>query len=143
MQITLALIKRAVVALLLVLWTLMGYENFTNLKKVEEFNNEAPSGKLMLFWAEWCPHCLNIKSKGSGEEKAWDKLESESPILTSQGKIEVKNYEESETPPELLNKYEVSGFPSVILLKSDGTSVKYTEGTRSVAAWKKFVKENI
>lgn len=134
------IIRKILVALMLILWVAMGYENYRNMSKVSHFENRK-GPQLILFWANWCGHCSRIKGKG-GEKKEWDILE-EKKILTSKGLVDVVNYEESETPPELLKKFEIVQYPTIVFVKEDGSHIIQEEGERRVENWEKFVRENI
>lgn len=82
------------------------------------------------FFAEWCPHCVKFKPTFNKEIKPF--LEGlENP------KINVVAIDADEKP-ELVEKYEIGGFPTMIIIDSHGQSTEY-EGDRSAEGIKKFI----
>lgn len=91
-------------------------------------NNTA---EVMFFYVDWCPHCKTAKP-------AWEKFSSE-----NRG-IKVGNYnvlfteinctQETQENSNLMNKYNIEGFPTIIMLK-DGDVIQFdakpTEDTLS------------
>lgn len=81
---------------------------------------------LTLIKAKWCGHCKAFKP-------IWEELPS---------KIKNVNFKtlDSNTNKEEIEKYDISGYPSLVLENGD-KKIKY-EGKRDVESIKKFVAEN-
>ena len=94
----------------------------------------ADSDTFTLYYADWCPHCKTVKPIFS----KW----SSSGTVTVQNKTVSVKMVEADTNPELVTQAGVKGFPTMILTKSDGTSVEY-KGDRSVSAWEEWLSSNI
>tara|TARA_X000001036_G_scaffold439549_1_gene491079 strand:+ start:346 stop:756 length:411 start_codon:yes stop_codon:yes gene_type:complete len=136
------MVRRFLALFLLACWFAVGYEGFRNMYVTEEFE-EHKGDRLVLFWADWCPHCNAIKSKDSQDSpKEWDLLERKGGVSTSKGNVPAVNYEVDEAPA-IVEKYKIKSFPTVLFIKSDGTVIQQTEGSRNVKGWEEFAKENI
>lgn len=135
------LVRRFLALFLLFCWFAVGYEGFRNMYINEEFESHE-GDRIVLFWAEWCPHCKAIKSLENEQPKQWDLLEKRGGVSTSKGTVPALNYEVDEAPA-IVEKYKIASFPTVLLIKSDGSTVQQTEGGRNLKGWEEFVKENI
>ena len=88
-----------------------------------EFTNEGPveSADIYFFYTTWCPHCKTAKP-------IWDDLKSEYENKTINGyKViftEINCTEETAEVEQMMNKYNIEGFPTIKLLK-DGQVVEY------------------
>ena len=89
-------------------------------------NNGQYDKTLTLIKAEWCGHCKAFKS-------TWEELPSQ---------IKNINFKtlDSDTNKEEIEKYDITGYPSLVLENGD-KKIKY-EGKRDVESIKKFVAEN-
>lgn len=86
---------------------------------VEHEEGMTDSGKtahLMLFYTDWCPHCRTAKPE-------WESLKTEYDGKVVNGyNIVMTEYDgESKTPEvqELLDKYNVEGWPTIKLVKDN------------------------
>ena len=70
--------------------------------------------KVELYYADWCPHCINFKPIWHKFKKAVD------------GKIKCREYEESENK-ELIQQKKINGFPTIRII-IDGEIEEYTGG---------------
>jgi len=81
----------------------------------------AKQADLLFFYADWCPHCKVAKPE-------WDalKAENEGKLINGYNVVYTEYNCESPTAEveELMNKYDVKGFPTVKLVK-DGQVVDY------------------
>jgi len=86
-------------------------------------DSAAPSkqAELMLFYADWCPHCKTAKP-------IWNDLKTQYQNKTINGyKVlftEVNCTSESAETEQMMNKYNIEGFPTIKLLK-DGQIIEY------------------
>ena len=104
-------------------------ENFVK----EGFNIEDNSNaKLKLFYADWCGHCRNFKPIFDEELK--DLVKSLNIPVTLEA-IDCDNN------PDAANKYNVSGFPTLIL-EVNNKRINY-DGERIAENIKEFIKEQL
>lgn len=92
--------------------------------------------KLVLFYAPWCPHCKDLlqpTDKNNGKP-AWSMLKQK---LGGRKDITMDEID-CDAKPELASKYEVKGFPTVILFKGN-QKVDY-DGDRSMESLEKFLE---
>jgi thiol-disulfide isomerase/thioredoxin len=83
--------------------------------------NSNKTATLMLFYVDWCPHCKTAKP-------AWNNIKSEYENKTINGyKViftEVNCTDETAEVEQMMNKYNIEGFPTIKLLK-DGQVIEY------------------
>lgn len=89
-------------------------ENFSGL------SDDSSSGsdyRLLFFYANWCPHCKAAKPQ---MEQVKTELEK-GPV---NGKtVKLVNYDCTEPSPEMeaiMDKYQISSYPTILLVSSDG-----------------------
>ena len=77
--------------------------------------------ELLLFYVDWCPHCKTAKP-------VWNDMRNEYENKTINGyKViftEVNCTEETAEVEQMMNKYNIEGFPTIKLLK-DGQVIEY------------------
>ena len=93
-------------------------------------NNNAEKCDVYVFVADWCPHCKNAKP-------AIAELKNNAPANVN---VNVVNESDSNSR-ELMNKYKVRGFPTILLVKEDGTVVEFVERV-SAENLNNFVNKN-
>ena len=109
---------------------ILGYVVYSRFFAVKTgFNANREHGKaenvkqadLLFFYADWCPHCKVAKPE-------WDalKAENEGKLINGYNVVYTEHNCVDPTPQvdELMNKYDVTGFPTVKLVK-DGQVVDY------------------
>ena len=83
--------------------------------------NDNKEAELLLFYVDWCPHCKTAKP-------VWNDIKSEYENKTINGyKViftEVNCTEETAEVEQMMNKYNIEGFPTIKLLK-DGQVIEY------------------
>ena len=91
-----------------------GFEGFET--ESGDLDNQVKSGtKLVLFYADWCGHCKNIKP-------VWD--ETATKVNADEVKmIKVNCGEGTEKDQEVMKKYSIDGYPTII---------KFVNGTPSL-----------
>ena len=86
-----------------------------------EANNSSKEAELLLFYVDWCPHCKTAKP-------AWNEIKAQYENKTINGyKViftEVNCTEETADVEQMMNKYNIEGFPTIKLLK-DGQIIEY------------------
>lgn len=103
------------------------------LNKYHEAFESSPAASLKIFYAEWCGHCKKFKPIYEDE---LPKLIKEHEINCTIDDIDADKNE------ELVKKYGVKGFPTVILELADGTKIPY-DGPRESAPIIEFLKTNV
>ena len=77
--------------------------------------------ELLFFYADWCPHCKTAKP-------VWEELKSEYENKTINGYrvifTEINCTTENAEVEQMMNKYNIEGFPTIKLLK-DGQIIEY------------------
>ena len=99
------------------------YSNYLS-SYLENFGNPK---ELVYFHMNGCGHCKNFTPE-------WEKFAS-----GYNGNIKLKKLERAEAG-DLLTKYEVQGFPTVLLLDEQGNK-KTFEGERSVQGLESFINQ--
>lgn len=100
------------------------------MKNNKEHYNE-PKGEIIMFYANWCPHCTSFKPKFV----EFKEQQQSNPT------VNVKMYEEAECPKHLMQKFEVSGFPTVVYHESSTNKTVNFRGERSVNGLETFLKD--
>ena len=93
--------------------TNMNVENFDG----KNFENDGKK-KVVYFYMNGCPHCDSFSP-------IWDEFKKTSKLTTH--KIE------SADAGAMIDKYKISGFPTIILLDETNNKLKELEGPRTVA----------
>jgi thioredoxin-related protein len=104
-----------IVALLIIFYYFNKYV-LTNMN-VENFENDGKK-KVVYFYMNGCPHCDSFSP-------IWDEFTQTSPLGTH--KIE------SADAGEMMTKYNISGFPTILLLDENNNKLKELEGDRTLA----------
>ena len=115
--------------LILLLVVVGGYLlfNWCQKGKLEYFSGDT---KLYFFFAEWCGYCKKFKPE-------WEKLKAESNLGVQ---LEEVDCTDSNNTPALATEYNVSGFPTLILV--NGSNKITYEGARTKDALVSFIKDN-
>ena len=86
-----------------------------------QIGTNSKTAELLFFYAEWCPHCKTAKP-------IWNDLKSEYENKIINGYqvqfTEINCSTETAEVEEMMNKYNVEGFPTIKLLK-DGQIIEY------------------
>ena len=119
--------------LLVILYVLYNKNNTSNegfAENLEPIGNEV---KLVLFHATWCGHCQKFKPEWAKAENALKKMGN-----NVNGKSIRMVKVDADEQPDLVKKYNVSGFPTVKVM-TQGKIMDY-EGDRSMSGLMKYVK---
>lgn len=120
----------SILSILLILIVLLRY--CRTRMSMEGFENGA-SKTLIICKADWCGHCKKAQPE-------FNKLLSSSPITLNDGsKVTVKILDADKDKSEI-NKYNVKGFPTVLIL--DGSATTEYPGERSASAIIDFLNSN-
>ncbi len=121
--------------LVFVILAFIGYyivSKYTSNKTVYTPNNENTgnenmtanrSAEVLCFNASWCSHCKKVMPifNELADEYAGKKINGYEIIFTSVDCTDDKN----ENSNALMDKYEVEGYPTIKLIKPDGTVVSF------------------
>jgi len=95
----------------------------------EHFGNKSAS--FTMYYADWCPHCTTAKPE-------FDKLGATMTIGGTP--VVIQAIEEQQISPGVKDK--IKGFPTIQLVKSDGSVVEYS-GERTTDGFQQFLKQNL
>ena len=107
-----------VIAILLIIFLGFYYYKYVmSVKKTLYLDESFDSGKqaeFMLFYVDWCPHCKTAKPE-------WEKIKQEYEGKTVKGyTLMFKEYNctnENAEIEQLIEKYNIEGYPTIKLLK--------------------------
>jgi thioredoxin 1 len=114
-----------ILLILVIYYVKQNNEGFQNNKA-----NNAEKCDVYVFVADWCPHCNNAKP-------AIAELKNNAPAHVN---VNVVN-EKDKNSRELMNKYKVRGFPTILLVKADGEVVEFVKSV-SIDNLNSFVATN-
>ena len=105
----------------------------------ENFESDIEGKKsLVLFHADWCGHCKNFMPE-------WDKISSEVDSMDGQSvtllKVECGDAKENNKHKEIMEKYNIKGYPTIISFDESGNHSEY-EGERSKSGIFQFLGIN-
>ena len=103
------------------------------LETTEEALQVMESGKpsVLVVYAPWC----QFSQKMEDEYEAFAKK--------MKGKMQVFNFRGDEEREFVMDNLNTNSFPTVNVIKADGTAVKYDSEVRTVEAFEKFVEETL
>jgi thiol-disulfide isomerase/thioredoxin len=122
-------IGMVVVAIILIFFAYYTYKHYADTKTAFKANrenipkdqNSNKTATLMLFYVDWCPHCKTAKPE-------WESLKSEYDGKSINGyTINFMEYNcttESDEVSQLMDKYNIEGYPTIKLIK-DNQVVEY------------------
>lgn len=114
------------IAALIVVFYYFNKYVLTNMN-VENFENDGKK-KVVYFYMNGCPHCDSFSP-------IWDEFKQTSKLPTH--KIE------SADAGEMMSKYKISGFPTIILLDENNNKLKELEGPRTIAGLNAMISNYI
>ena len=97
---------------------------FTNMNS-ENFENNGQK-KVVYFYMNGCPHCDSFSP-------IWDEFTQNCPLPTH--KIE------SRDAGEMMSTYNISGFPTILLLNENNTKLKELDGPRTLAGLNAMISQ--
>jgi len=84
-------------------------------------NSQSSEAELLFFYVDWCPHCKTAKP-------AWDDIKAQYENKTINGYAiiftEINCTQETAEVEQMMNKYNIEGFPTIKLIK-DGQVIEY------------------
>lgn len=113
-----------IAGLLLIILSYYFYKQYVNNKTAFHANREnipknenaTKSATMMLFYADWCPHCKTAKPE-------WDSMKTEYDGKNINGHkvtfVEYNCTNETDEITGLMDKYNIDGFPTIKLIKGN------------------------
>lgn len=128
MKISNKLILGAVIVAVLLYLKFTSFEGFADTKGTDNF---------VLYYAEWCPHCKDVKPIF----KAWG---ADKGSVQVNGKTVFVSMVEADAAgsKEKMASKNIRGFPTMMLEKADGKLVEFS-GSRDETGWMEFLKKNV
>lgn len=87
-----------------------------NREKGEKNDGDGNEAEILLFYADWCPHCKASKP-------AWNEIKQkyENQMINGRHIIftEINCTEETDEVSQMLNKYNIEGFPTIKMIKNN------------------------
>ena len=117
------------VSLILIIVAYFVYKQYSNEKtafhanreNIQKDQNSNKTATLMLFYVDWCPHCKTAKPE-------WETLKSENDGKSINGYninfVEYNCTNESAETTQLMDKYNIEGYPTIKLIK-DNQVIEY------------------
>ena len=107
-------------------FALGGFEGFKSEPSTFEEDISGEGKKLVLFYAEWCPHCKTLLKEG---DKPWVQAENELNTDESKKLIHIDVGEQENEEHKALNeKYGISGFPTIVVFENGEKVEEYSGG---------------
>ena len=100
-----------------------------NLHPYENFSSDST---FYMFGVDWCPHCVSTKPA----------FEALGPTQTIGGKTVNVVLVNPEAEPEKAKGFQISGYPTLILQKADGSQIPYS-GARTTAGFLQFLQSSV
>ena len=122
---TISLIILLIVFLTYVMMRFRKREGVTNNEYLSEDPNNRKQAKLYFFYADWCPHCRTAKQSGG----PWYEFTKDKNDIIVKGDYDIaieevdcskdSNKHNGHGVKEIMHKYNVEGYPTIILVKDD------------------------
>lgn len=125
--------KALYIILVITVIVLLGLTIAYTTKVKEDFQQQ--SNNLFIFYAEWCGYCRTAMP-------SFQKLKKDYDNQTINGQKVSIQLIEGDKNRELMKQYNISGFPTIVLMLANGKRVNYS-GNRSYDDLVVFLRENI
>lgn len=118
--------SKITILILIIVFLVGGYFIYLQMSKKYNLNEKKPDGseqqaEILFFFATWCPHCKVATPHWDSMKEQYDDTAINGYRLTFS---EVDCSEESSDTVEKMETYNVSGFPTIILIK-DGKPIEF------------------
>ena len=132
-KLNLSLFQVCFIVFILVSLTLLSVGMIYGKTLTELFSNSDKKGTLIMFHADWCPHC----QKALPEFQKCQKKFEGNPTYNV---IEVEQKQSKTDPNWQKHKDLIKGFPTIIFEKTNGEVVPYN-GQRTAQDFEEFLKQ--
>jgi len=93
---------------------------------------DGPDATFYMFGVDWCPHCVSTKPE----------FAALGPTQTIGGKTVQCILVDPEKEPEKAKGFQIDGYPTLLLQKSDGATTKYA-GPRTQSGFLQFLQQSM
>jgi thiol-disulfide isomerase/thioredoxin len=100
---------------------------YTKSRAKEAFEAPKPEKKLLLFYADWCPHCKTFKPMVAD--------------FARRNHILIDLLEDATTPNTTKEEYAIKGYPTLYFVNQQGSKFEF-RGPRTTHALDEFVQAN-
>ena len=90
---------------------------------------------VALFYADWCPHCVEFKPKFNEAKASFNGQKGKTGKKLKFVLVDCEEYK------ELAKEFDVSGYPTVNIIDGKGTAKEYN-GERTFEGLKKYLMSN-
>jgi hypothetical protein len=123
---TIAIIVGVILLLFLAYYTYKQYSDSktgfkANREHVSTDQNSNKTATLMLFYVDWCPHCKTAKPEWESLKSQYDGKSINGYTVTF---VEHNCTNESDEISQLMDKYNIEGYPTIELIK-DNQVIEY------------------
>ncbi len=103
----------------------------------EGFADQKGTDSFVLYYAEWCPHCKEVKPifKSWGADKGSVQVNGKTVFVSM---VEA----DAAGSKEKMAGKNIRGYPTIMLEKANGQVMEYS-GSRDEAGWMEFLKKNV
>jgi len=108
-----------------------GPEPDNGVGNMEGFYAQEPRKRLILFFANWCHFCKDLKD---GAHAPWSQLERK---YSGHPKVTIEKVD-CEANPEVATKYGIKGYPTIKMFHGDRI-INY-DGDRSIGSLERFIE---
>ena len=123
-------VKKSLFVILVVLFFILAMQNLSMIENFESTTKsinqhllKGDNSKLVLFYADWCKHCKNIKSDWDSASKLVNRDDNIKMIKINCG--DTNNREQK----KIMEKYNINGYPTILVLKN-GKIVNSYDGNK-------------
>lgn len=118
-----------VVVLLLIVFAYFTYKQYAdsqttynaNRENIPKDTNSNKTAELMLFYVDWCPHCKTAKPEWESLKSDYDGRNINGYTVTF---VEYNCTNETAETSQLMDKYNIEGYPTIKLVK-DNQIIEY------------------
>lgn len=128
----------AIILIVIALWVVKQFLLKSNNKALEKFEDEVEAEQrkpqVILFHAKWCKYCVEYLSANLPEsgKNAFD------TAADTLGNTVIFYKADVDEERDLIEKYNITSFPSIIGVSSDGTSIPFSGNRNDATALATF-----
>ena len=116
------------------------YRGSSSTKQIEGFSDtdDGTSYRLLMFYADWCPHCRAAKPE-------WEKTKSEVNGEVNGKPVKFVEFDCTTPSPDveaIMDKYKVESYPTILLVAPGGTITSF-ENKPTKDALVNFLNSNV
>lgn len=137
-----SIMTAAIVQAFLLVWLLLNYRQGMIREGLESGTfDSSQETEVLFFTLSWCPHCVDAKPEWKIVKDQLDGKEMKGSTLRFR-EIVCDNSEDSSIN-KLIEKHHVTMFPSIHLVKPDGTDTEFDEGKITRSSLKMWIQSSL